>query len=248
MPSASTAESFQRLMDVTSDVPPLLEEVGTIFAGLKIPSSELISNLLQNLLCTLQKLDKWQESCRRSASKTPYWAVPARMHNPSDDAFSNSLFPFALEYESLDVAMPMVLNYGVMLQILAAILQLDPFLGSSSDPAKNFYGIEAPESNGNNSHTNNKYTSIAAIRVEANNLARLICQSMEYFLRDDMGTLGPHSTCYTQWVAKCYFGQVGLGRELEWCKNIKNMSGPGSWCGIELMLFGTEEEKLEWDG
>lgn len=231
----SKAESFQGLIDLISDLPLLLEETETVYANSKSGVSGGEPYLYQALLCMLQKLDYWQQVCRRNSTKAAFWAVPSRMHNPSDDKFANNLFPFALEYESLDTAMAFILSSGVMLQILATILRLDAACGF-------FDQLNLPLSTTDASVLVDKYTSISSIRAEADRVARFICQSIEYCHRRSMGTIGPQSTCYVQWMTRLYFSQVGLARELDWSKNIKNLSGPDCRCGIKLMLFGQEEE------
>jgi hypothetical protein len=249
----SRAESFEGLMDLISEVPLLLEESEILLTSAKSTFSLRESTLLQSLLCVFQKLDTWQQRCRLSFAKPPYWAVPSKLHNPSDDAFTDKLFPFALEFESLNVAMPLVLNSGVMLQVLGTVLLLDAKIGSFNDQPMARDTVESRKRNpldGQKTVTlasgtiGQKYASVSSIKAEADRLARFLCQSIEYCHRIEMGTLGPQATCHPQWAMRRYFRQARLERELEWCKNIKNMSGPGSRCGIELMLFGADESTL----
>jgi len=144
--------------------------------------------------------------------------------------------------------MPLILNYGVTLQILWTILLLlsKYDFGEDQDILRHAFELierESPEGGALNS-ADRKFSTASSIKSEADRLARFLCQSIEYCHRADMGTLGPQSTTYTQWVLRCYYRKAGLDRELEWCRNIKYMTGPNSQCGIVSMLFGEDADDI----
>lgn len=93
----------------------------------------------------------------------------------------------------------------------------------------------------NNKHNDAESSCLMWVESRANELSRLICQSMEYCYRRDMGTLGAQANCHPQYVLRRYFRLVGRERELEWCRNMRNMDGPGLRRGIDMMLFGNGE-------
>ncbi|KAF5635920.1 hypothetical protein F52700_5233 [Fusarium sp. NRRL 52700] len=59
-------------------------------------------------------------------------------------------------------------------------------------------------------------------QADADHIARMLCQSVEYCYRSENGR--------------------GMKRELEWCRGIKYMKGPGTSFGIDLMHFKSPPE------
>lgn len=84
----------------------------------------------------------------------------------------------------------------------------------------------------------------ADMHVEAERLARLLCQTMEYCLRQEMGTLGVQVNCLSQSVLRKYYHQAERERELDWVRNISNARGSGFQTGLKMMLFhhGQDEQ------
>lgn len=227
----SGVESFESLMDLVSEVPLLLEESDDV-----VRSGASYPQLLRNLLEVFRKISDWQKSYRLSTARPLYWAVPSRLHNSSDDGFSNRLFPFAFQFESLNVAIQIIFSSAVMLQLLSAVLILKGGVGGSCEEL-----LRQDTTEVDNSDAEKNLWSVPSMKQNADRLARFLCQSIEYCFRHEMGTLGPQATCHPQWAMKDYFRHVGLERELAWCENIKNMDGPGMRPGIDLMIFGSEE-------
>jgi hypothetical protein len=227
--------SFDELISLVSELPQMLEEVEITLANGHETTTSTASTLLQSLLHFYDKLVRWKELFNSRFDHKGYWAVPSKLHNPSDDAYSDPLFPFALEYASLDISMLFTFGAGVMLQVLTTVLQLDKQIRYfESQSMAQYRTIDSISPN----ELNQRYDSETSIREEANHAARLVCSSVEYCLRKDMGTLGPQCLCHAQWILRRYFYQSGLKRELDWCSNIRNMSGPGFRCGIDMMALG----------
>jgi hypothetical protein len=227
--------SFDELISIVSELPQVLEEVEVILANGHKTASTVASSLLRSLLHFYDKLVGWKELFNSRLDNKGYWAVPSKLHNPSDDAYSDRLFPFALEYASLDISMLFTFGAGVMLQVLTTILQLNKHIKYfESQSTTQYRMIDSIVTN----ESDQRYDSEASIREEANQVARLVCSSVEYCLRKDMGTLGPQCLCHAQWILRRYFYQSGLKRELDWCSNMRNMSGPDSRCAIDMMALG----------
>jgi hypothetical protein len=184
-------------------------------------------DLAQSFLRAAQKICAWRRNFKASSPKRVFWAVPSQMHNPADDGFQDLLFPFALEFESLDAAVPMILSAGVLLQILSTILLLVP-------------NSELDESSWNHEEFEQEYGPGPLILVMAEAMARFICQTMEYCHRKDMGSLGPQCTWHSQWSLGEYFRRNGRQRELEWVRGLKEMSGPNIRRGM-MMMAVTED-------
>jgi hypothetical protein len=232
----SSVDSLEGLVNIISEVPLLLEDTDQAIA-----SGVASLQLFQALMKVYQKFSSWQQSYRSRSVGPMYWAVPARLHNPSDEAFANKLFPFALEFASLNMAIQCSFSSAVMLQVLTAALLL---LGNDNT---SYTSIVQQTKGGNTlklekSSTGELSWSLLSIQREADRLARFLCQTLEYCFRYEMGTLGAQTTCHPQWALKNYFRQIGLQRELEWCKNITYMHGNSLRSGLTLMLFGPEEK------
>jgi hypothetical protein len=234
----SAAASLEALVDLISQVPVLMEETDRVVAS-EVPSPKL----LQILLEVYQKFTRWQQSYRLKSAGPMYWAVPSRLHNPSDDAFANRLFPFTLEFSSLNAAIHISFSSAVMLQIITAALLL---LEKDSASYKGIIGQDSPCSPDHESpkleSPNIEATlwSVCSLQREADRLARFLCQTIEYSFRYEMGTIGAQTTCHPQWALRSYFRYAGFQREFEWCKNIKNMHDTSLRPGLSLMLFGRD--------
>jgi hypothetical protein len=237
--------SFESLMNLVAEVPPLLETSNEL-----IRSGEVDEEHLQSLFEVVRKMEAWQQSHKLTATKPPYWAVPSRLHNPSDDDFASPLFPFALEYRCLNVAMLFMFGSAVMLQTLTAALRImDTYLVQHDSPfARNcdssLHHIQLDEDERTGLLPLNEAT-LSLVKRKADSIARFICQSIEYCCRQEMGTVGAQASCHPQFTLRNYFQRAGLKRELDWVKNIKNMAGPGLRRGIDMMMFGSEKE-VEW--
>jgi hypothetical protein len=219
-----SSERYESLMDLAAQLPPLLEDIDATTTGSNHPA------LLQSLLNIVNGLEHWQQTYPRTPTQPLYWAVPSKLHNPSDAAHASALFPFALEFESLDVAIPFTFSTAVMLQCLAAALRLQNSIPSFSISSSQSLAPTFPT---------------PSLRTRATILARWLAQSLEYCFRGEMGTVSAQTTCHPLWVIGSYFHQVGMAREREWCRRAKDMHGPGLRGKVELMWLG---ESGAWRG
>lgn len=228
-------DSFHGLIDVASEVPVLLEQSDVLMASRDIIPTHLWENVFDSSLIVLEKLHDHHETIRVKTQRALYWAVPSRAHNPADDLYENKLFPFALEFASLEIASQIVFWWAVFVHVLSSIINLhEHFFGDSYSGPKN---ITLPEP-----RFNSRFPSIASIKEEADKFTRYLCQSIEYCYKRENGTIGPQMTTYAQWVLGSYFRKFHLERELAWCISIKNMKGPGFRHGIELMGFYNSQQ------
>jgi hypothetical protein len=236
--------SFESLINIVSEVPILLEKSNDL-----IRSGEVDEEHLRNLFEVVRKIEAWKQCHKLAATKPPYWAVPSRLHNPSDNGFASPLFPFALEYRCLNVAMLFMFGSAVMLQMLTAALRImdtssvprDVFFAQNNDPALGQPQLNEDESTNFQFRDEATLYSLPFIKRKADNIARFICQSIEYCCRQELGTVAAQASCHPQFTLRDYFQRAGLKRELEWCRNIKNMAGPGLRRGIDMMMFGSEQ-------
>jgi hypothetical protein len=236
----SAEDSLEALVDLISEVPILLERTDQVVAS-SVGSPELLRTLLE----VSERFRTWQRSYRLSSAGPMYWAAPSRLHNPSDDAFASKLFPFTLDFASLNAAIQSSFSSAVMLQVLTAALLL---LERDNASYKEIIEQDKPDHSNHEllklESQNDEKTSwsVCSIQQEADRLARFLCQTIEYSFRYEMGTLGAQTTCHPQWALRSYFRYAGLPRELEWCKNINNMHDTSLRPGLALMLFGPNSE------
>lgn len=236
-------DSFETLMDLISEVPYLLEK-----SDMAIKSGSVRVALLHSLLTVYNGIEAWQQAHRRASRNAVYWAIPSQRRNPSDDDFTDKLFPFALEFESLRVAIQITFSSTVMLQLLSTSLFLldtgivpDEVESMPEDDSLLEQGPTGDYQAPNfvyNDGIQHMWTA-SSIQREADRLARFLCQSIEYCFRPEMGTLGVQITCHLQLVTKSYFRQIGDERALAWCRNIKATKATGRRGGLQLMRFDT---------
>ncbi|KAL7940870.1 hypothetical protein V8C42DRAFT_355946 [Trichoderma barbatum] len=215
-----SAESFVRLMHTVVDVPSMLQEAHALLSSGSNPLAAAQYSTL--LVQKFQELDAWRHLRQRSvtADHDPlYWSVMSRMHNPADEGYSDKLFPFSLMFSSMRSAFPWIFCSIVMLHILETAILLEALEVTTP----NRIGISSPPPDG------------ISMLADADGLARMLCQSIEFCYRTENGLFGLHATCFMQWTMHRYFRRRGLARDLDWCRSIKDMKGPVSRCGIDLM-------------
>lgn len=211
--------------------------------------------LMRTYACILRRLCSWQERLRTTCTseKPLYWTVPSSLSHPDQIEGSETLFPRVLEFRSLNVAIPLLFSWAIRVQIFNNLIRIYSLIGSASKDVPSFREIFKPhiETTSNETAEDYDYTlqrhtdsssadgpSMIFSVNEADRLARLICQGLEYCNKLRMGLLGPQCTTFPQWSVRHYFRHhPGHEREMKWCHEFKNMRGEGSRYGIETMKF-----------
>lgn len=221
MPGKSNPDRLDQLMDIVCELPRKLDLATKVSFGGQSGDSEATAAVIA-LWSILRDIYDWQMSLY-AASRTPlYTAVPSKLINPSDDIHDMKLFPFSLEFLSLEAATDFMMSWAFQLHIHIILQSLIEEMGEAVIVPSQFVDL---------------HNSLSSVQREAEKLARLICQSIEYCHRIKMGTFGPQIMIYPQWVMRQFFARCGSERELQWCDNIRDMSGVGTRCGIKLMSF-----------
>ncbi|KAG8355342.1 hypothetical protein FVEN_g6774 [Fusarium venenatum] len=219
----SSPTSFGGLLDLAVDIPSIMASVHTVSRINLLPQ---VNQLVQKY----QELEHWRNNYNKhnwdSSQTLVYWSVPAQASNPTDDDHTEKLFPFALIFSSIANASVWIFTSTIMLDILDTILLL-----CSENQDDNTLLPYEDETLGSIMSPN----LLDTLRVDADKLSRLLCQSIEFCYRIENGTFGPQITCYAQATLLSYFANRGLRRELDWCKAILRMTGPGMSFGINLM-------------
>jgi hypothetical protein len=240
LPVGGEIESFETLMDNVIEIPRLLEDSDNL-----IRTGFMDAGRLRDLLRAFEKLQTWQQLCKLSSDKPLYWAIPSRSTNPADDGFETRLFPFALEYRCLKSATLFIFSSAVMLQMLSAALSCyatDINKQSETSSYDDFPIDTSCNMNYESQEEDSEIWSLSRIRVEADKIARFMCQSTEFCLRQEMGTVGTQTMCHPQFAMRGYFRQTSQKRELKWCQNIRNMRGSSIRTGVQMMAFGDDKD------
>ncbi|KAH7250875.1 hypothetical protein BKA59DRAFT_471370 [Fusarium tricinctum] len=217
--------SFGGLLDLAIDVPSIMAEAYDLsHTEYSFEQSLPYINLLMKKFYNIDSWRALQNKTTWEQSQTPvYWSVPAKASNPTDSYYTDKLFPFALIFESIESASSWIFGSTMMLDILDTVLLLRP-------------NATLPRLNG--SLDDSIILSVPdTVQSDADKIARLLCQAIEYCYRTENGTFGPQITCYAQATLRTYFAHRGLHRELDWCRAISDMTGPGASFGIGLMQF-----------
>lgn len=244
---------FEELIDILVDVPVLFEESDMILHGVNDQLGEIWAKpVLRGCMSVVRKIYALMSRVRaETPGSAPYWAVPSVLHNPADDEAGYKLFPFSLEFDSLHSGILFVLSWSTLVTILSNIMDVyDEVKSDVNDLAPLEKLVESRDSSPSDAEKTvslrSDWPSKPAIAAEIAKLARLICQCIEFFFRDDMGIIGPQSTTYSQWAIRSYFrSHPGYERELAWCLNIKNMRGPRHRCGLQLMSFQDDQPAID---
>ncbi|KAF5664980.1 hypothetical protein FHETE_6840 [Fusarium heterosporum] len=220
--------SFGGLLDLVINIPSVMADA----RSLAQVDKDYINRALQIdlLIQKFHELDHWRTLHHQyswTQSQIPvYWSVPARAINPAEKNYEDKLFPFALVFSSIAAATTWIFASSMMLDILDTVILLCPgHIPNNSMLASIDHNLyDGAVSN-----------VLHAVKVDADRLARLLCQTIEYCYRSENGTFGPQMTCYMQATLLRYFAHCGLTRELEWCRAISKMECPGTSFGIVLM-------------
>ncbi|KAK6950719.1 hypothetical protein Daesc_007244 [Daldinia eschscholtzii] len=214
------------------------------------------ASVTQSILAMVDAVESWHDEFWKASPTPRSWSVPSQATNPTDVDPSNKIFPFCFEFESLGVAVPVVMCWSVCAQLYSTVIQIHNLvqarLGRHIDLQTLLDQADAsPVNLGSPSSQNNllpgpsSTRSIQDIQSEGARMARFVCQSMEYFHRIEMGTYGGHATTYPSWSARQYFRlHPGHEREWLWIQNMHMMEGPNTRWGLSLMTFADIAEPL----
>lgn len=235
------------LLDIIINVPTLVSQTNALMDD---PHPEQrdreLASIVKDFIRVVNKIHLWQHRTEIHWSKMPYWAVLSQMHNQADDKYPTKLFPFALEFDSLDSAILFSFKWSIQLQVFNKIIHIYRSIHANGNFLPELCEIFEPDVQqdsqamcmGESAYINYNRISMSFAKAEADRLGRLLCQCVGYCYRTEMGTLGPQSCRYPQWVLRQFFRQnEGYERELEWVLKIKYMTGHGLYEKLELMEF-----------
>lgn len=209
----ATSGSYTDLLKSAVEIPALLERAKLLEKQGYYDSTT--TEFTARLLRKFSKLEEW-----RAHQGSIYWVVTSSLENPADDKYGDKLFPFALRFHSFAVAAGWILCSTLMLQVLDAVLFLEGLqpLSATDESARCTVGLQK----------------------DADKLARILCQCLEYCYAPENGTFGAQATIGQQCAVLNYFKRRNLLREVEWCENVHAMKGT-SHCRVDLMAVGMSQ-------
>ncbi|KAI1388547.1 uncharacterized protein F4822DRAFT_249840 [Hypoxylon trugodes] len=232
---------------IISDVPAILEQ------AVALPSiddldifSKKSAVIIQSVLDVAEAVRSWRDEFCKPSSKPHAWLVPSSVTNPAETGLSDKMFPLCFEFESLGVAVPIVMCWSVAAQLYSHVIQIFELaqtrLGRHITLEYILAQVNPTQAGAMNlSQSSNQDVLIPAVddvQKRGTEMAHCICQSLEYFHRIEMGTYGGHATTYPSWSARQYFRlHAGHERERLWLQNLHKMEGPGTRWGLSLMTF-----------
>ncbi|KAI9147435.1 hypothetical protein HJFPF1_12456 [Paramyrothecium foliicola] len=214
-------DSLEDILDIAHDLPAIFETAGA-------PKFSITA-----MAAVLRRMRLWEGPFRRRSTRPLFEFVPSRMHNPADDEHGSRLHETVLEFRSLPVARCLLIYWSVTVQTLDLVVSRcnndESFHQVFQTLGEVWRFLDTADSGCK--------SAMEIITAEARTCAELICQSVEYMYRREMGLFGPQCTGYARWAVVQHYQQLSMARELVWCQNIPSMTGPGAFNGVRIMDF-----------
>ncbi|KAI0892955.1 hypothetical protein F4806DRAFT_217098 [Annulohypoxylon nitens] len=108
-----------------ADVPTILERAVMLSSIDK--QTDLLkesSAVAQSILVMVKSVESWYDRFSKASSTPRCWLVPSYATNPADVDPSNKVFPFFFDFESLSVAIPVVMCWAVSAQLYSNLIQI----------------------------------------------------------------------------------------------------------------------------
>ncbi|KAI1178868.1 hypothetical protein F4777DRAFT_38469 [Nemania sp. FL0916] len=241
---------LDEVFHMIADVPTMLGQAVTLssISNLNIFTNES-AVVVQAMLEKARTIETWIDKFLSDSTTPRFWQMPSRANSPADASLSDKVFPTYFEFEDITVGTPLTMCWAVIAQLLSNVLQIYDLVTRRLDHHIEFETFLAQ------AHVAGRDTlgptsasepqSIEEIKRDGSNMARCVCQSLEYFYQIDMGTWGSHATTYPRWSARQYFRlHSGYERERAWVEDIVKMKAPGTRWGLTMMEFPDIAEPL----
>ncbi|PVI04587.1 hypothetical protein DM02DRAFT_585902 [Periconia macrospinosa] len=214
-------DPIDQLMDIVDDLPRILDLIRDAFRKRSFAESDFTSTITA-LWHILRDIYSWQAILYTNTAIPAYTVKPSGVHNISDEAYDSKLFPLSLDFSSFSSAILLISSWAMQLQILIHIQRISEVCEEATVVPTQFQYLHG---------------SFGNFRREGTKLAHLLCQSIEYSHRIEVGTFGFQILVYPGWVVRQFYEFAGMERELRWCQYVNDMSGTGIRAGMQLMKF-----------
>lgn len=242
--------SLDEVFHMIADVPTMLGQAVTLSSisdlGVFMKESAAVA---QSMLEMVRTIETWLDNFLKESQTPRFWQIPSCVDSPADMGHSDKVFPWCFDFEGLGVANPVIMCWAVIAQLFSNVIQIHDLatvrLGCQIDLDALLARADIAVTISPQTFSTRTSWSIDEVNRDGSNMARYVCQSLEYFHRVDMGTFGSHATTYLRWSARQYFRlHPGYERERAWIENIDKMQGPGTRWGLTMMEFPDIVEPL----
>ncbi|KIW73486.1 hypothetical protein PV04_01600 [Phialophora macrospora] len=225
---------LDQLQDIMAHIATLIEKAARLGTTTNTASDIALAQrigLLQQGWAFHSQLQNWYQGFRRKRAGPLYNERPSSARVSSRLA---SVFPKSLHFQSFEIARLHLSYWGILLFLYITILAIPASSASDVDPTSSAVaGVKQ-----------NEFTHRQALE-----LARLIAQSMEYLLSEEMHILGPQKVFFALRTAMHVFSSTGGRGEMDWCKAMfeeldrrgypfGNILCRCAWDGIPALLSG----------
>lgn len=224
---------FDHLLDIMAQISTLIEKAArhdtTTAFTTPLAHAQRI-RLVQQGWELHSQLETWYQGLVRKQAGPVYYERPwsAQFLSPQ---FS-SVFPTSLHFPNFEIARLHISYWTILLILYSSILTMPiPFLsrnGSNVGPTSTYSLVVAS--------VENDFPPSRALE-----LARMIAQSMEFLLSEDMHILGPQKVFFALRTAMHVFTSMEQAKEVDWCMRIfEELDRRG-------YPFGKILSRCEWD-
>ena len=251
----------QRLFDLGLELPAIYRQASETVA-IKDPALALANRLkvIEECVELNRRFDSWYEELRKEIPGPLYHSRFSTMTTLADDEEHGKVFPIAYEFPSLRIAHTTAMYWslssvlhGILLMVLGALQPSaqESYLGPSGqrhacanhkDAARCDCESKAPGPSPGAEVPN--LSSLPSwedsVRI-CESAAANVCQSIEYYLRDESGTIGSAWAIFPLRAVMQFYHRRG-GRELQWCAAVFQKLSEGK--GLE---FSRHISQGGWD-
>jgi hypothetical protein len=227
---------YCELQDLMIKLPSVMEALDMLALSINRPAeSVVLTRLLQICTDVHAELMAWEEGLKEQAKEERlYWSVPSKAHSPADDAAGGPIFPDALQFPSLCIAQLLVFYWSTLIVLYRSIQDIHKRLNrrEMDDPPIDPVLKEIDSS----ARLERWSDHICPSNDRISELAKNICQSLEYCSQTKNGTLGLQSRAFPRWVVHGFYSsQPDRTRELLWCSELDNMTAPDSLFNLHII-------------
>ncbi|CAI7610362.1 unnamed protein product [Penicillium glandicola] len=209
--------SHDRVIDCLAQAFVILERVRSLPHLSIIEQINLLHCLIGECWQIDKQLDVTYDEMVRSALDALYWQVPSQTEPLVDSEDSGNLFPVCFCFLNAQAAATLMLLWATRTMLWSGLSNMYEYLESMLSFENSSCGAIEPElDQGSTAEVRGTFNSIDRCG-EYLSMAHRVCQSVEYFLKDDMLLAGPLSVSPALGiVVDSLRNRPGHGREISW--------------------------------
>ncbi|KAJ5334588.1 hypothetical protein N7452_006991 [Penicillium brevicompactum] len=205
-----------RVTDCLAQAPAILEQVGSLIHMSPAQQSSLLQKLISECSHIDEQIDNIYEDMQLSAASALYWPVELQLDSVTGLQGATTLFPVVLCFQNIQIATTLVLLWATRTMLWAGLTNMYQHLEVIT-PCESFSPSPSLELlSGSN----------PAVRCKDYILmAHQVCQSVEYFLNDEMMLSGALSVSPALGiVADSLCNRPGHAEEIAWIQRAMGLA------------------------